>query len=125
VVKNILSIIISGLLIAGIAIYENAFISRGFYIFGEQLEVLYDKTESETALAEDAEAVKMSWEKLKSRMHIWIPHGDISYIDYWLDEAAGLIYVGDYSAALPKISVLLDICADIPSSYSPNTENVF
>lgn len=124
-VKNILSIIISALLLFSVAVYENFFIRTSFGRFGEQLETLYDKTENETATKEDAESVKMSWDKIKSRMHIWIPHGDISYIDYWLDEATGLIYTGDYAAALPKITVLIDVCADIPYSYAPNAENIF
>jgi len=124
-VKNILSVIISAILIASVSIYENFFIRSNFLLLGGQLKTLYDKTESETATKEDAEAVKMSWDKIKSHMHIWIPHSDITYIDYWLDEATGLIYVGDYSAALPKITILIDVCADIPFSYSPNAENIF
>jgi len=124
-VKNILSIIISSLLIAAVSAYEIFYIDKNFSLFGEEAKTLYDKTEEKIATAEDAEALKMSWDKIKSHMYVWVPHEDISSIDYWLDEAAGLIYVGDYDAALPKISVLLDICADIPSSYSPNTENIF
>lgn len=124
-VKNILSIIISAILLAAAAVYENLFIKTSFFRFEEQLETLYAKTENETATSEDAEAVKMSWDKIKSQMHILIPHGDISYIDYWLDEATGLIYVKDYSSALPKITVLIDICSDIPYSYAPNAENIF
>lgn len=124
-VKNILSIIISSLLIFGIAAYEKYYIDSSFALFEGEVETLYLKTESETATAEDGKAIKMSWDKIKSRMYVWVPHDDISSIDYYLAEATGLIYVGDYAAALPKIAVLKDICADIPFSYAPNIENIF
>jgi len=124
-VKNILSIIISAALLAAASLYEIFYLNYNFKSFGEELDSLYAKTEERVATAEDAEAVKISWDSKKAHLQIWVPHNDISYIDYWLNEALGLIYVGDYAAALPKIVVLIEICDKIPSSYFPNTENVF
>lgn len=124
-VKNILSIIISAALLVAISTYEIFYLNFSFKSFGEELTALYAKTEEHTATAEDAEAVKISWDSKKTRLHIWVPHGDISYIDYWLNEAIGLIYVGDYDAALPKVVVLIEICEKVPSSYFPNAENIF
>lgn len=123
-VKNILSIIISALLLAAVSAYEIFYLNGEFRAFGNELNTLYVKTEERAAVATDAEAVKMSWDEMKKHINIWVPHNDISYIDYWLDEALGLIYVGDYDAALPKIVVLIDICGKLPSAYFPNTENI-
>lgn len=124
-VKNILGIILSLVLLAGISVYEIFYIEHNFELFAEELQTLYDKTEQKEATAEDAKALRSSWDAKKQHMHVWIPHNDISYVDYWLNETIGLIYVKDYEHALPKLEVLLEICDKIPSGYSPSFENVF
>ena len=100
------------------------YIEKGFEDFSAQLEALYDKTEAQTATREDAEAVRVSWNEKKKTMHIWVPHTDISYVDYWLSEGLSLIDTKQYDQALSKIEVLIDICRKIPSSYSFSVENV-
>ena len=49
------------------------------------------------------------WTDKKSKLQVLIPHNDISYIDYWLSEACGLIKYGHYDLALGKIEVLKEI----------------
>lgn len=124
-VKNILGIMLSIVLLVGISVYEIFYIEHSFYLFGEELQTLYDKTEQKHATVEDAKAIRSSWDAKKQHMHVWIPHNDISYVDYWLNETIGLIYVKDYEHALPKLEVLLEICDKIPSAYAPSFENVF
>jgi hypothetical protein len=96
-----------------------------FNQFYTALSCLYDKVEMQVATREDAFAVKSMWSDKKSKLHIFIPHNDISYIDYWLNETCGLIYVGNYDLALGKIEVLQEIAKNLPDAYSVKFENVF
>ena len=122
--KTLISIFITLGLLVGISIFQMIHIEREFADFSAQLEALYDKTEAQTATREDAEAVRVSWNEKKKTMHIWVPHTDISYVDYWLSEGLSLIDTKQYDQALSKIEVLIDICRKIPSSYSFSVENV-
>lgn len=122
--KTLISILIALGLLVGISIFQMIYIEKGFEDFSAQLEALYDKTEAQTATREDAEAVRVSWNEKKKTMHIWVPHTDISYVDYWLSEGLSLIDTKQYDQALSKIEVLIDICRKIPSSYSFSVENV-
>lgn len=124
-VKTLLSIFISFLLLLGISIYEVYYVEKEFYDFSEQLETLYDKTDDKTANREDAEAVRISWNEKKKTLHVWVPHNDISYIDYWLSEGLSLIDTKNYDEALSKIEVLIEICKNIPSAYAFSFENIF
>lgn len=93
--------------------------------FREALTTLYKKVENETANREDGYAVKKMWTDKKSKLHVFLPHNDIAHIDYWLGEACGLIYTGDYDLALGKIEVLREITKNLPDSYTLKWENVF
>ena len=124
-VKTLLSIFITLALIIGVSIYEVYYVEKVFGDFSGQLELLYDKTEEKTATREDAEAVRISWQEKKKSLHVWVPHADISYVDYWLSEGLSLIYTKDFDEALSKIEVLIEICKNIPSAYGFSFENIF
>lgn len=123
-VKTLASIFISLALLLGISFYEIYYVDEEFKEFSEQLESLYNKTENKTANRQDAEAVRASWNKKKETLHIWVPHTDISYVDYWLSEGLSLIYTEDYDEALSKIEVLIEICDKIPGTYTFSWENI-
>lgn len=123
-VKTLASIFISLALLLGISFYEIYYVDEEFKEFSEQLETLYEKTENETANRQDAEAVRTSWNKKKETLHVWVPHTDISYIDYWLSEGLSLIYTKDYDEALSKLEVLIEICEKIPGTYTFSWENI-
>ena len=117
--------------LVAIALCLGLFFGTQFYIDGQfddihqALETLYDKIEQKSASREDAYAVKSMWVNKKSRLQIFIPHNDISYVDYWLSEACALIYNGNYELALGKIEVLLEITKNLPDAYNVKLENVF
>jgi hypothetical protein len=92
--------------------------------FEGAVTTLYDKTENHTANEEDAKAVRSMWAEKKSKLHIFIPHNDISYVDYWLNEACSLIYLEEYDVALPKLEVVKEICKNLPEGYIIKLENV-
>lgn len=124
-VKTIASIILSFLFLIGISVYEDYYVKGEFFAFGESLQTLYDKTEEETATAEDALSVRKQWEKTREKVHVWVPHNDVNSIDNWLNETVGLIREGEYKPALPKIVVLIEMSKNVPSAYSPTLENIF
>lgn len=101
------------------------YLDRQFDEFQDALQTLYRKVEDETANREDGYAVKEMWTEKKSKLHVFLPHNDISYIDYWLNEACGLIYCGEYDLALGKIEVLREIAENLPGGYTLKLENIF
>ena len=108
-------------LFIGVEIYLN----KQFEEFHDALNTLYRKVENETANREDGYAVRQMWTDKKSKLHIFIPHNDISYVDYWLSEACGLIYTKQYDLALGKIEVLQEITRNLPGGYTLKLENIF
>ena len=106
------------------ALFEGIYVNRQFTQFGTELETLIDKTEAETANVEDAKAVRESWESKKEHLHVWIPHNDISRIDYYMSETVRLIAEQNYSLALSKLEVLTHLTKCLPDTYLPALENI-
>ncbi|MGN0807667.1 MAG: DUF4363 family protein [Candidatus Coproplasma sp.] len=124
-VRSIIYTIVATLLCIGFFIWTDVYISNQFGQFHDALETLYDKVEEKTANREDAYAVRDMWADKKEKLHVFIPHNDISYVDYWLSEACSLIYKSEYDLALGKIEVLLEITKNLPDAYIIKLENVF
>ena len=124
-VRSIIYTIVASLLCVGFFIWTDLYISNQFGQFHDALETLYTKVEDRTANREDAYAVKDMWADKKEKLHVFIPHNDISYIDYWLSEACSLIYKSEYDLALGKIEVLKEITENLPDAYVIKLENVF
>lgn len=123
-VKSIIYSVVAFLLCLATFIGVDIYLNRQFGEFHEALEALYRKVENETANREDGYALREMWADKKSKLHMFIPHNDISYIDYWLSEACGLIYCGEYDLALGKIEVLQEITKNLPGGYSLKLENI-
>lgn len=123
-VKAIIYTVVAIALCIGFAIFTDWYLGKQFSEFEVALETLYDKIDDETATREDGYAVRALWEDKKQKLHIFVPHNDISYIDYWLNEACGLIYNGEYSLALGKIEVLREITKNLPDAYRLKFENI-
>ncbi|MGN0812439.1 MAG: DUF4363 family protein [Candidatus Coproplasma sp.] len=124
-VRSIVYTIVATLLTIGFFIWTDLYISNQFGQFHDALETLYYKVEDKTANREDAYAVRDMWSNKKEKLHVFIPHNDISYVDYWLSEACSLIYKSEYDLALGKIEVLLEITENLPDAYIIKFENVF
>lgn len=124
-VKSIIYTLVALLLSIGFFIWTDYYITVQFGQFHSALETLYDKIENEEANREDAYAVRDMWADKKEKLHVFIPHNDISYVDYWLSEACALIYKDEYTLALGKLEVLLEITKNLPDAYSIKLENVF
>lgn len=124
-VKAIIYTVAAILLSVGLFIFTDRYVGKQFDEFSAALETLYDKVENETANREDGYAVRTLWDDKKEKLHIFLPHNDISYVDYWLNEACGLIYNERYDLALGKIEVLLEISKNLPGAYGVRLENIF
>lgn len=124
-VKSIIYTLTAIALCLGFFIFTEFYLNQQFVEFYGAVQTLYDKTEMQTANREDAYAVREMWADKKSRLHVFIPHNDISYVDYWLNEACGFIYTGQYELALSNLEVLRQIAKTLPDSYSVKLENVF
>ena len=124
-VKSLVAIVLATALLFGLGIGEWIFVQREFERFGEELETLYDKTEAGEANAEDAKAVRVSWERKKEKLHVWIPHNDITRIDDYMSETVRLVAEKEYSLALPKLEILIHLSSCLPATYSPALENIF
>lgn len=124
-VKSIIYTLTALALCVGVFIGVEIYLHKQFEQFGDALETLYRKIENEEANREDGYAVREMWANKKSKLHIFLPHNDISYVDYWLSEACGLIYCGEFELALGKLEVLLEITKNLPGGYALKLENVF
>ncbi len=124
-VKAISYTVAAILLCVGLFVFAEWFMNKQFEEFSTALDSLYAKIEDETATREDGYAVKTLWADKKSKLQIVVPHNDISYIDYWLSEACGLLYNGHYDLALGKIEVLKEITKTLPDAYRIKLENIF
>ncbi len=124
-VKSIIYTLTAIALCIGLFIFTEYYVNKQFDEFTQSLDALYSKIEDESATREDGLAVRTLWQDKKQKLQIFLPHNDISYIDYWLSEACGLLYNGEYALALGKVEVLLEITRNLPNAYSIKPENVF
>ena len=124
-VKAIIFTLAAAALCVGLFIFTELYVGKQFDEFSAAVETLYDKTENKTANREDGFAVKTLWNSKKENLHVFLPHNDISYVDYWLSEACGLIYRGNYELALAKLEVLKEISKNLPGAYKLKFENIF
>lgn len=124
-VKAISYTLVAIALCIGLFIFSEIYIKTQFNDFSDALDALYSKIEDETATREDGTAVRTLWNDKKSKLQVLLPHNDISYVDYWISEACGLLYNGEYELALGKIEVLKEITKNLPDAYKLRLENIF
>lgn len=109
----------------GFFIFIEWYLDKEFTEFYQAADILYEKTRNQTANREDANAVRMMWSDKRSKLHIFIPHNDISYIDYRLNEAASYIYTQDYHSALANMEIVRQLAKSVPGNYKLRLENIF
>ena len=124
-VKAILYTLAASIICAGLFIFTEFYVLKQFEDFSSAVNELYLKVENKTANREDGFAVRTLWNDRKEKLQIFLPHNDISYIDYWISEACGLIYSQKYDDALGKLEVLKEISKNLPYAYTVKAENIF
>lgn len=124
-VKSVITVIVSTLILAGAAIYEQIYVNSAFDRLFEQALIMQEKEIDKTATPTDAENVKNCWIKEKEKMHAFISHNDIKELDMWLSEGIAFTKSGKYEEAYTKYVVIADLCKSIPKGYLIRFENVF
>lgn len=124
-VKSVITVIVSALILAGAAIYEQIYVNSAFGRLLEQALIMQEKETNKTATPADAENVKNCWIKEKEKMHAFISHNDIKELDMWLSEGIAFTKSGKYEEAYTKYVVIADLCKSIPKGYLIRFENVF
>ena len=124
-VKSVITVIVSALILAGAAIYEQIYVNSAFDRLFEQALIMQEKETNKTATPTDAENVRNCWIKEKEKMHAFISHNDIKELDMWLSEGIAFTKSGKYEEAYTKYVVIADLCKSIPKGYLIRFENVF
>lgn len=124
-VKSIITVIVSALILAGAAIYEQIYVNSAFDRLLEQALIMQEKEINKMATPADAENVRNCWIKEKEKMHAFISHNDIKELDMWLSEGIAFTKSGKYEEAYTKYVVIADLCKSIPKGYLIRFENVF
>lgn len=123
-VKSICSMVcVLAIIIAG-AMYENNFIVRQFEEFKEVVGELYEKTENETAVKDDALALQNNWLEKKKYLHNFIPHTEIKEMDLWISESVSLIADKKWEDALSKVEVIKELSEQIPKTFEISIQNI-
>lgn len=124
-VKSVITVIVSALILASAAIYEQIYVNSAFDRLFEQALIMQEKEMNKTATPTDAENVRNCWIKEKEKMHAFISHNDIKELDMWLSEGIAFTKSGKYEEAYTKYVVIADLCKSIPKGYLIRFENVF
>lgn len=123
-VKSIVSVlVVFAILICG-AVYETDFVQRQFNEFSVVLEQLYLKTDNHTATEDDVLSAQKNWLEKKKYLHVFIPHNEIKEMDLWISEAIILVRDEEWTDAVSKIEVLIDLTEQIPKTFRLSFENV-
>ena len=123
-VRSIISMLCVAIILALGAIYENNFVTRQFDEMHTVLQTLYEKVDEKSATQDDVYAVQENWLEKKRFLHAFIPHNEIKEIDLWLSESATLVRDKEWSDAISKIEVLIELTEQIPKTFRLSWENV-
>lgn len=124
-VKSLITVLVSALILAGAAVYEQIYVNSAFQSLIEKATIMQEKELSKTATETDARNVKEFWIKEKEKMHAFVSHNDIKELDMWLSEGVAFTKSGKYEEAFTKYVVIEDLCRSIPKGYLIRFENVF
>jgi hypothetical protein len=106
------------------AYFESNFVSRQFNELEQVLNVLYEKVDDQTATESDVYAVQDNWLNKKKYLHAFIPHNEIKEVDLWLSETVTLVDKKEWTDALSKVEVLLELSEQIPKTFKISFENI-
>ena len=124
-VKTLVSMICVAIILIASSWYESNFVKRQFNEFNIVLEELYEKVDEETAVMDDVYAVQKNWIEKKKFLHAFIPHNEIKEVDLWLSEAVTLVRDKEWTDAISKIEVLIELSEQIPKTFKISWENIF
>lgn len=123
-VRSIISMLCVAVLLVVGAIFESKFINNQFDDFHDVLEVLYEKIDDKDATQDDVYAVQENWLNKKKNLHAFIPHTEIKEVDLWLAETVTLVRDKEWTDAISKVEVLIELSEQIPKTFRLAFENI-
>lgn len=123
-VKTIISVACVGIIMLIGTLFESNFVQRQFKELEIVLITLYDKIEDQTANQEDVESVQKNWLDKKRFLHAFIPHTEIKEVDLWLSETVKFVKEKEWTDAISKVRVLIDLSKQIPKTFIVSFENI-
>ncbi|MBE5750003.1 MAG: DUF4363 family protein [Clostridiales bacterium] len=123
-VRSIISMLCVAVLLVVGAIFESRFINNQFDDFHDVLEVLYEKIDDKDATQDDVYAVQENWLNKKKNLHAFIPHTEIKEVDLWLAETVTLVRDKEWTDAISKVEVLIELSEQIPKTFRLAFENI-
>ena len=124
-IKSVVSMLAVLVILVGVSFWEAHFITSNFNDFRQKTQVVYQKVEDQIAVIDDVYALQDCWLQKKAHLHSVIPHAEIKEMDLWLSEAVMLVRDKEWTDALSKIEVLLELCEQIPQTFSLSFQNIF
>lgn len=124
-VKSVISVIVATALIAFGAVYENLALKN---TFGQMIlctDELTLKLEDETCTVDDILSLQTLWIRKKEGLHVYIPHAEIKELDLWIAECVSYVKFKKYDEAISKLTVVKELCEQIPKTFSIRFENLF
>ncbi len=124
-VRSIILTVIAAALCVAFFIFVEWYLNNQFDEFYIAVDALYEKVEEQNVNSEDADAVRRLWSSKREHLHIFIPHNDIAYVDYRLNEAFSYIRTEDYPLALANLEIVRKLAQSLPDNYKLKAENIF
>lgn len=124
-VKSLISTLCAVIILVAGAIYEHNFITENFNDFNKNLNILYEKVDNNSATVGDVLSLQKNWLNKKQHLHVFIPHTEIKEIDLWLSETVSYVREKEWTEAISKLEVLIELSEQIPLTFNLRVENIF
>ena len=123
-IKSVVSMLAVLVILVGVSFWEAHFITSNFNDFREKTQVVYQKVEDQIAVIDDVYALQDCWLQKKAHLHSVIPHAEIKEMDLWISETAKLVQNKEWTDAISKLEVLLELSEQIPKTFSLRLDNI-
>ena len=123
-VKSIVTVIISFSIIFAGAFAEQRNINKSFNELKTIAEITQKKVQEKNVTTDDVLVLQNKWIKKKKTLHVWIPHNEIKEIELWISECVMCVKNEKYPDASEKLEVVIELCEQIPKSFSVSWQNI-
>ncbi len=123
-VKSIITIFIACLLIAVGSVVEYKTINDSFNELEKTAIICKEKALDESLTTDDVLVLQNKWIKRKKQLHVWIPHNEIKEMELWIAECVQTTANEKYPDSAEKLEVVIELCQQIPKTFSVSWQNI-
>ncbi len=123
-VKSLISVLIACLLIAVGSVLEYKTITNSFNELKQTAVICKEKAEDESLTTDDVLILQKKWIKRKKQLHVWIPHNEIKEMELWIAECVQTTANEKYPDSAEKLEVVIELCEQIPKTFSVSWQNI-